>query len=580
MESKVKFRRSFMNHCKIIGPLVLLLPITAYAHMISITATKPFPATVVATSNSSATFTVTNIASRANVTVIDQSRFPSGSGLSISSSTCGSLLRPRQTCTIHVSLQAPATGQTISAALKEWAKPTADGVQYPITIKVTPPPDLPLITVVPVNSSQLQAFRDPVVAEDSGNWLIVSGSTGNFHNFNNGFNTAIYVYNPSTSQIHSVSIINGNTDLDPEVLKQLASSSPQFLQDGDTLYIIGGFYTADNLTWTTINNITSINVPGMINAVIQGSTSLNQYVNFRTDIPQFKVTGGQLGKINNYFYLAFGQDCDGASYCTTQTYTNSIYQFITDPTLLSTSIVNTVIHQDLDGSGWRRRDYTLAPFIQGNAETLFAMAGPFTPGNDALVWTNGITFNSAIQSNDNFINQQANQYSTSHLSMYSASSRTSYVATFSGLSNLYWSTNGLIYDNSSPYGNILDLISSDASGMVQEYANFQPMCSGLPLESCLYMGLGAEFIPVSNYFDSRSILQLDQLPKNTKTLVGYIYAGLVSTSQDIFSLPPPPNPPNPPSPSYVTNQVYAVYVVPSGPSGTSWKNITNLFPGN
>ena len=548
----------------------------SHAHLISITATKPFPASVAATSNSSATFKVTNIASRANVTVIDQSSFPSGSGLSISSSTCGSLLKPGQFCTIQLALQASSTGRTISTALKEWAKPTADGVQYPINIIVTPAPNLPTITIEPVNSSQLEAFRDPVLAQYSGNWLIVSGSTGNFHNFNNGFNTDIVVYNPTTMQKYSV-IIN-DTNLDPEIKKQLASSSPEFLQDGDTFYIIGGFYTPDNAHWTTLNTITAINVPSMINAVMNGELNLNSYAAVRTDISQFKVTGGQLGKINNYFYLTFGQDCDGSSYCTTQTYTDSIYQFVTDPTLSSTAIVNTVTHPDLDGSGWRRRDYTLAPFMSGATETLFAMAGPFTPGNDALVWTNGITFNSAMQANDNFINQQANQYSSAHLSMYSANKGIAYVATFSGLSNLYWSTSGLIYDNSTPYGNILDLISSDASGNVQEYANIQPMCSGQPLASCLYMGLGAEFIPVPNYFDSRSILQLDQLPQNSKTLVGYVYAGLLSTSQDIFTLPPPI--PGPPGPSYVTNQVYAVYVVPAAPGGVNWKNVTNLNPGN
>ncbi|MDR3476741.1 MAG: hypothetical protein P4M14_01755 [Gammaproteobacteria bacterium] len=559
--------QSIRKRCiKVISAIFLLLPITASAHLISITATKPFPATVAAFSSTSATFTVTNMTTKVSVTVIDQSSFPSG--LSISSSTCGNLLAPGQSCTIQLVLNAESTGKTISTALKEWAKPSADAVQYPINITVTS--GIPSLTLVPVNSSKLPALRDPVVAKNASNWLIVSGSLIAFHDFTNVFNSDIYVYNPVTTQIDSVNI--SSTNLPVAVQNQLASSDPEFLQDGDTLYIIGGFYNVPNTaTFITLNTITAINVPGMIRAVMNHETNLAPYVNYNTSIPEFQVTGGQLGKIGNYFYLAYGQRCEGFYCGTLQAYTNTIYQFSADPSLSSITIVNSVRHNALDGSGWRRRDYSLAPFKLGNTDTLFALGGPFTPGNFALVWTNGINFNSNLQSNDNFINQQANQYLSPHLSMYSANSNTSYVASFSGLSNLYWGANGLVFDNTTPYGNVMDLISADASGNVQEYANLQPLCSGQPLASCLYMGLSAEFIqaPSQNY-DNRFILQLDQLPQTTPTLVGYIYGGLLSPSQTIFGT----------NQSYVTNQVYAVYVVPTGSNTVSWKNITNLYPGN
>jgi hypothetical protein len=546
----------------------LFFPMAAYAHLISITPTTPFPATVAATSRTTATFTVTNIASRISVTVIDQSNFPSSSGLSVSSSTCGSLLAPGQSCTIQVSLQAPSAGRVISAELKEWAQPSADGVQYPINVTVSAF-SLPNITLVPVNSSALPALREPIVATSAGSWLIMSGALGGFHDFNNNFNPNISVYNPNTQQINSVSV--SSTNLPIALKNQLASSDPEFLQDGNTLYVIGGFYTPDNVNWTTLNTITAINISGMMNAVINGQTNLAAFVATNSIIPQFKVAGGQLGKIGSNFYLTFGQDCEGAYCATSQTYTNSIYQFITDPTLATTAIINTVSRPDLDGSGFRRRDYTLAPFMLGSTPTLFAMGGPFTPGNEANVWTNGINFNANLQANINFINQQANQYSSPNLSMYSTNSNVSYVATFSGLSNLYWSTSGLVYDNTTPYGNILDLITSDASGNVQEYANMQPLCSGQPLASCLYMGLAGQFIPVANNYDSRSILQLDQLPQNSPTLVGYVYAGLVSSARNIFVTP---------DPTTASNQVYAVYVTPAGSGAVNWQSITNLFPGN
>ena len=577
MENKEKLQQRWSNSVRMMVGGALLFPMASFAHLISIAATKPFPASVAATANASATFTVTNISAKASVTVVDQSNFQPGSGLSISSTTCGSPLGPQQSCVIQVAFEAPSTGRTVTSALKEWASPTVDAVQYPIVIKVTDAPALPAVTMEPVDSSRLYALRDPVVAVNGGNWLIMSGSTGNFHNFNNIFNPDIQVYNPLTKELHAVPV--SSTDLDPAIKAQINSASSQSIQDGNTLYIVGGFYTADNIAWTTLNTITAIDIPGMVNAVINNQTNLNQFAHVRTDIPEFKVTGGQLGKIDDRFYLAYGQDCEGESYCTTQTYTNAIYKFVTDPTLASTSIVDSVSKPEIGDSGWRRRDYSLAPIMSAGVESLLAMAGPFTRGDDAQVWTNGILFDSSLLSNDNFINQQANQYAGAHLSMHS-NAGIDYVATFAGLSNLYWSTSGLQYDNTTPFGNILGLIRADAQGNVHEYANFKPVCSGQPLATCLYMGIGSEFLPVSEYYDGRGILQLDQLPANRKTLVGYVYAGLVSFQQDIFALPPPPNPPNPPSPSLASNQVYAIYVTPSQPGSVNWKDITNLYPGN
>jgi hypothetical protein len=511
-----------------------------------------------------ATFTVTNI-SNISVTPVNQTVFPAGSGLAVTSTTCSGLLAPRQSCTMQVSLQAPPAGRAVATALKVWAQPSADGVEYPISFTVTP--GLPTITLVPVGHGGLPALRDPIVATSNGEWLVLGGSTGGFHDFNSpDFTTNIYVYNPNTAQTYSLSYAAAGVPL--TVQQQLTSTEPDFLQDGDTLYIIGGYANLAAGVYTTVNTITSINIPNAI-ASVKAGTSLASSIVFRTDIPQFKVTGGQIGKIGNYFYLAFGQDCEGDYCAASQTYTNTIYQFTTTPLLTSVNFGNIVTHSDNDGSGWRRRDYTLVPFMQGGTETLFAMGGPFTPGANAVVWTNGILFDVNINSNQNFINQQANQYLVPHLSMYSASSNTSYVATFAGLSNLYWAPSGLKYDNTTPYGNVLDLISLDASGNVQEYLNLQPLCSGQPLASCLYMGLSAEFIPVADYYDSRDILQLDQISSTSPTLVGYVYAGLVSTVQEIFG-----------GPNNATNNTYAVYVTPAGSGATSWLNVTNLEPGN
>lgn len=561
---------------------VLFIPILSFAHLISVVETRPFPDEAPASSISTATFTITNITGAAVLTIVNQSNFPSGSGLSVSSSTCGTPIGPAQSCTIDVSLNAASPGRTVVGYLKVRAEPSLDVIEYPIVVSVTG--SLPNITLVPIATagSPLPALRDPIVAEHNNQWLILSGSLGTIHDFSyNSMNKNIYVYNPvydpSNPNVPTIFSV-GITSLPSDVQDQLSSVNPEFIQDGDTLYIIGGLFNPGNSAtdFHTLQTITSIDVPGMMNAIIN-SQPITSFVHFRTDTPQFQVTGGQLGKIGTDFYLVYGMECDGFynnnGVCNnSQVYTNSVYQFALSPSLSSPiTIINTVSQPDLGNSGWRRRDYTLAPFMIGDTETLLSLGGPFTtPGG--LVWTNDILLGENITYNNNFHTQQANQYLSPHLSIYSQNSGTSYLATFGSITTLYWGTNGLVFDNNNiPFGNVLDLVSADASGNVQEYANTLPLCGGQPLSNCLYMGVAADFIPVSaDYYDSRHILQLDQLPLNTATLVGYIYGGLIS---------PVPNPFfNTPSVAYATNQVYAVYVTPSGSTSNNWLNITNLNP--
>jgi hypothetical protein len=135
----MRFQRTFLASVTLILSMTLLFPMVAFAHLISITATSSFPSAVRILSTTTAIFTVKNITSKITLTVVDQSRFPDGSGLSISSSTCGNPIGPGQSCDITVQLQAPGTPQTISSELREWAKPSADGVRHPFSVNVIGP---------------------------------------------------------------------------------------------------------------------------------------------------------------------------------------------------------------------------------------------------------------------------------------------------------------------------------------------------------------------------------------------------------------------------------------------------------
>lgn len=146
----------------------LLFPLISYAHNISITATTPFPSTISTSSSATAIFSVRNMTSNVPLIAIDQTQFPSGSGLTIISNSCGSLMQPGQSCAITVALLAPAKPQVLSAELKEWAKPSADAVKFPFSINIVSSPSFQ--TLVAAGQSSIGSLP-PLLALSTNNGM-------------------------------------------------------------------------------------------------------------------------------------------------------------------------------------------------------------------------------------------------------------------------------------------------------------------------------------------------------------------------------------------------------------------------
>lgn len=69
-----------------------------------------------------------------------------------------------------------------------------------------------------------------------------------------------------------------------------------FYQDENTLFIIGGYgFSTSANDHVTFANLTSIDVPGVINAIVSG-TSISGYFKQITN-NNLAITGGQLGKM-------------------------------------------------------------------------------------------------------------------------------------------------------------------------------------------------------------------------------------------------------------------------------------------
>lgn len=175
--------------------------------------------------------------------------------------------------------------------------------------------------------------------------------------------------------------------------EQLSSTNIEFHQEGNYLYMIGGYgYNAATAARKTFENLTAIDVPALINAVING-TAITSYFRQISDA-QFAVTGGHLKKINGTFYLIGGNKFDGnynpmGNPTYTQVYTDAIRKFnLTDN---GTTITINHLPTITDATNLHRRDYNAVQQILPNgAEGITVFSGVFQPTID-LPFLNSVT---------------------------------------------------------------------------------------------------------------------------------------------------------------------------------------------
>ena len=224
------------------------------------------------------------------------------------------------------------------------------------------------VVLTPVSVTGLPGLHSYAFGQHNGKWLIIGGRKDGIHARQpfNAFpgsqnNTDIYVVDIATQQTWSASV----NSLATGIKEQLQSTNMSFYQDGNALYIIGGYaFSTSANDHITFDKLTSIDVSGLI-AAITTNSSITTYFKQITNT-NFAITGGYLGKIGNEFYLVGGQRFDGRynpmnNPTFTQTYSNSIRKFEIDNsgTQLSISNYSTIT----DAVHLHRRDYNLLPQV-------------------------------------------------------------------------------------------------------------------------------------------------------------------------------------------------------------------------
>lgn len=418
------------------------------------------------------------------------------------------------------------------------------------------------IYIEPMNISGLSGLQAYAFGQYNGKWLIVGGRLDGLHRRQPfaafdiaGNNNQIIVIDPVSQQKWTAPL----TSLSVALQEQLSSTNMEFHQEGNYLYIIGGYgYNTASAARKTFDNLTAINVPSVINAVI-GGTSITSFFRQISDA-QFAVTGGHLKKIDNTFYLIGGNKFDGnynpmghATY--TQAYTNAIRKFnlIDDGTTVTITHLPTIT----DATNLHRRDYNAVPQILPNgAEGITAFSGVFQPTVD-LPFLNCVNIDSNTYIVNNTFQQYYNHYHCAVLPLYSASNNEMHNVFFGGIAQYYDSLGVLVQDNNVPFVKTIARVTRNSSGTMAEYK--------LPVEMPSLLGAGAEFIPIQSVPQfSNEVLKLDDFTDDS-TLVGYIYGGISSTAVNIFFT-------NLGTQSSASSQIFKVYVIKNSAVGTHYLN--------
>jgi hypothetical protein len=411
------------------------------------------------------------------------------------------------------------------------------------------------ISISPLSINDLPGFHSYAHAQHDGKWLIVGGRKDGLH-ARQPFNSFPQAYNNKDFYVIDVKdgvFYNKNlTSLPGSIEEQLQSTNMNFYQDNDTLYIVGGYaYSESYDNHITFPYLTSIHVSGLINAIVNNEDDLTPYVK-QTEDAVFAVTGGQLGKIGQYFYLIGGHRFDGRynphgpthGPGFTQTYTNQIRKFKIDNSgnQLSYSDYSTIT----DPVHLRRRDYNLVPQILPDGSEGYIISSGVFQINDDLPFLYPVEISESGYTPVTGFNQYLSNYHSAKVGIYDSTNNEMHSIFFGGISQYYYSNGNLIQDNLVPFVKTISMITRYADGSFEEFQ--------LPVEMPGLRGASAEFIPnkeISHY--GNEVVKLNDINNDTVTL-GYILGGIGSSSLNPFSN-------NRTSDTYADNTIYEVKLI-------------------
>jgi hypothetical protein len=449
------------------------------------------------------------------------------------------------------------------------------------------------------------ALHSFAAAQSNGKWLFIGGRTNGIHSFDplpiNNFppsqaNHWVWVVDPLVGQAWSVDLYDSS--ITPPlgfIADSLSSNNMQSFQSGDTLYIIGGYgYNRATDLMQTFPTLTAINVPGMIEAVMSGTAAnIASHIRQGPLDDRLKVTGGDLEKIGDNYFLVFGQRFDGlynpADVGNDQQYTEEvrIFTIVDDgtspPTIADYTTITVPPSEpgDPQPNQFHRRDLNVVPAIRSTGRPGISVYGgvfteAFTPYlNPIYIDSVDGTHTATI---DRAFNQYMSQYDTARMVIFDSVEGSIFTIFFGGISFGVFAPSddanaaqrseprvpyadlirvapksdpsGFKLDSNIPFIDQITALTRTADGTSQQCVLARGHQHNLtPIQLPERLGTNARIIlnPAAPTFEN-DVIKLRDL--RGPTLVGYLYGGMRTNDENPTST----------GQSFASNRVFKVFV--------------------
>jgi hypothetical protein len=334
------------------------------------------------------------------------------------------------------------------------------------------------IQIEPFSISEAPGIQSYALGKTSdGKWLVLGGRIDGLHKIRpfEAFlkkenNTSVFVIDPVASKTWLTDL----SILPAAIFEQLQSTNQEFQQRGNTLYVIGGYgYSESKRDHITYPNLTAIDLDGLANAIIN-KANISTYFRQITD-DKLAVTGGQLGLLNDIFYLCGGQYFEGRYNPMgpnhgpgfTQKYTNEIRTFKIADDGNNLSINNYSANQDIQNL--HRRDYNMVPQIFPDNSKGFTMFSGVFQYDANIPWLNTVDVIESGYKVNNEFNQLLSQYHSAKVPIYNSETKEMMTVFFGGLSQYQFGENGkLIKDDEVPFVKTISMVTRNLDGSMIE----------------------------------------------------------------------------------------------------------------
>jgi hypothetical protein len=386
----------------------------------------------------------------------------------------------------------------------------------------------------PTGTPRLQSFA---LGRTGTDWVLMGGRRNGFHRTSTAEST--FPTATANDSIYVVDLQGGRTwsaPLPAAYRSILRTSNTQYVQDGDNLYIVGGYgSTCDDdrpECYQTFPNLTVVALPALADLVKRQRTdSIFATIQTMQDA-RMRVTGGALEKIGNTFYLVMGHDYFSMyKGGVTGLYTEQVRAFTLSPTAL---VIDTyTAYGDSSASGtasqWHRRDLNVVPMVHpGGGHGLAIYGGVFTSTSGA--WVNPMYMTVADGGTPAFavdtFSMKMSLYESAHVVMYDPASETMYTTLLGGISAWYYNDQGNLVpggiNNHMPWTGTISTLARDSRGVTREIV--QPAAQGLPGRR----GGNAAFVPSEALLmqGSHDVIDYSRIPPGDSVMVGWMYGGI------------------------------------------------------